>query len=236
MIKESALDFIKQEILPEKNKNYIEVGAGFLFLTNIIARSGGKVFAIEKDKRFTDFYKDARYDNVDIILEDALNVDFSALDANELFGNIPYNISTNLLLKIIKTENIERAVLLLQKEFAMRILSDKNHKTYSSITVLADFFFEKHFLKTFPPHFFYPKPRVSSTLIELTKKEVNKEIDQGLFFKIVRAAFSQRRKKILNSLSTGFNRENMERALNPCGNTIQYTRREFIGGRLYKTL
>jgi 16S rRNA (adenine1518-N6/adenine1519-N6)-dimethyltransferase len=204
LIEESALNFIKEKINPQPDKSYIEIGPGFLFLTERIVFSAKEIFAIEKDKRFLPFYKDNMQKNIHLIIDDALKTDFSKFDAKELFGNIPYNISTDLILKIIQTKKINRAVLLLQKEFAMRILSDKGSKTYGAITILIDFFFEKGFLKTFPPHFFYPRPTVSSTLLELVKKDVNKGIDQELFFKIVRSAFSQRRKKIINSLSANF--------------------------------
>ena len=213
LIKESALDFIKEQIAPQKDKSYVEVGAGFLFLTNIVAPFAKEVFAIEKDKRFTPFYKESAPNNVKIILTDALSVDFSIYNTEELFGNIPYNISTDLLLKIIQAKNIKRAILLLQKEFAKRILSEKGSKSYGAITILVDFYFEKKFLKTFPPHFFYPKPTVSSTLIELNKKKVNESVDQDLFFKIVRTAFAQRRKKILNSLSAHFDKDQVRNAL-----------------------
>ncbi len=223
LIKETALSFIKDSISPEQSKKYIEIGPGFLFLTEKVSPYVKEIFAIEKDKRFIPFYEEHTIENVKIIINDALKIKFDEFDADELFGNIPYNISTDLILKIIESKKIKRAVLLLQKEFAMRILSDVGGKNYSSITVLIDFFFDKKFLKTFPPHFFYPKPGVSSTLIELRKKKLNEEIDQELFFEIVRSAFAQRRKKIVNTLSTRFDREKVQKALKLSG--IAFNRR-----------
>ena len=213
LIKESALQFIKNSISPEKSKTYIEVGPGFMFLTELVARDAGKIIAIEKDKRFAEYYKEIKNTNIKIIFEDALKVDFDSFEAEELFGNIPYSITTNLIIKITKSKKIKRSILLLQKEFAQRLLSFPNTKEYSAITVFVDFFFEKRFLKTFPPHFFYPKPKISSSLIELKQKSIEEDIDRELFFRIVRAAFSKRRKQIANSLSSAFDKEAVVNAL-----------------------
>ncbi len=213
LIESSALEYIKNQIKPDKTKTYIEIGPGFLFLTKTVSPHAGKIIAIEKDKRFTLFYLKNKPKNVQIIINDALKVDFSLFDSTEIFGNIPYNISTELLLKISREADINRAVLLLQKEFAARLLASPGNKTYGAITVFIDFFFEKKFLKTFPPHFFYPRPKISSTLIELKKKTVDHSIDTDLLFKIVRTAFGKRRKKILNSLSELFGKEKSMEAL-----------------------
>ncbi len=207
LIEDSALEFIKEKIKPLKDEAYIEVGPGFLFLTKKIAESAGKIIAIEKDKRFLPFYLENKLQNVEIIINDALKENFSSFGASEIYGNIPYNISTDLLVKISNETKIKRAVLLLQKEFAMRLLASPGNKTYGAITVFIDFFFNKKFLKTFPPHFFYPRPKISSTLIELTKKKQNISVNTELFFKIVRTAFGKRRKKIINPLSELFGKE-----------------------------
>ncbi len=217
LVEGSALEFIKNSIAPQKDKTYIEVGPGFLFLTEEVAKQAGKIVAIEKDRRFEKFYRENAPKNVEIILGDALKENFSRFGASELYGNIPYNISTDLLVKMSGEPGINRAVLLLQKEFAMRLLAPPGNKTYGAITVFIDFFFEKKFLKTFPPHFFYPRPSVSSTLIELRKKENPGGVDAEFLFKVVRSAFSGRRKKISNSLSGVFGKEKTLYALGKAG-------------------
>ncbi len=214
LIENSALEYIKNTIAPNKDKSYIEIGPGFLFLTKKVAQYAKEIIAIEKDKRFEPFYRENTPENVKIIINDALKENFSSFAATELFGNIPYNISTDLLIKIANEKNITRSVLLLQKEFAMRLLALPGSKTYSAITVFIDFFFEKKFLKTFPPHFFYPRPKISSTLIEIRKKRIDETIDTELLFKIVRTAFGKRRKKIINPLSEIFGKEKALEAIN----------------------
>ena len=213
LINGSALQFIKNSIAPEKSKTYVEVGPGFMFLTELVAKNAREIIAIEKDRRFAEYYKEIKNTNIKIVFEDVLEVDFDAFEAEELFGNIPYNITTDLIVKITRSKKIKRSILLLQKEFAKRLLSDPNTKEYGAITVFVDFFFEKQFLKTFPPHFFYPKPKVSSSLIELKERTIKEDTDTEFFFKIVRAAFSKRRKQIANSLSSVFDKEAVVNAL-----------------------
>ncbi len=225
LIENSALEYIKEQINPNKSTSYLEIGPGFLFLTRKIAPNAKKIIAIEKDKRFEPFYENNSPKNVKIIINDALKEDFSAFETSELFGNIPYNISTELLVKIANEKKIERSVLLLQKEFAKRLLAPPGNKTYGAITVFIDFFFKKQFLKTFPPNFFYPRPKISSTLIEIRRKEVDNTIDTAFFFRIVRAAFAKRRKKIINPLSEIFGREKTLKALK-YANITENTRAE----------
>jgi 16S rRNA (adenine1518-N6/adenine1519-N6)-dimethyltransferase len=218
LIKESALQFIKNAISPNENKTYIEVGPGFMFLTELVAADAKEIIAIEKDTRFKEYYaENITRKNIKIVFNDALKIDFDIYKADELFGNIPYGITTDLIIKITRSKTIKRSVLLLQKEFAKRLLSPCNSKTYGAITVFVDFFFEKKFLKTFPPHFFYPKPSISSSLIELKRKENIPDIDKELFFKIVRSAFGKRRKHIVNALSSVFEKDVVINALKNAG-------------------
>jgi 16S rRNA (adenine1518-N6/adenine1519-N6)-dimethyltransferase len=222
LIGSSALDFVLKAINPKEDRSYIEVGAGFLYITKLIAVHSQHVFAIEKDKRFAPYYKDFFesgedvVSKVEIIQDDALKVDFNKLNARELCGNIPYYISSDLLVKIAYSSKIERAVILFQKEFADRILAHPNTSEYSAITVLVDFYFDKKFLKTFPESFFYPRPTVSSTFVELTRHKTP-NIKEEDFFKFVRASFGMRRKKITNNLKSLFPQEKIEKALTSIG-------------------
>lgn len=203
LIARSGLENISSVIAPSKDKTYVEVGAGFLNLTRIVAEGARKVIAIEKDKSFMQFYDDylkaSPLTNIEVLLCDALDFNFSEVNANELFGNIPYNISSELLVKISKENKIERCVLLLQKEFAERILALPGTKQYGSITVLVDMYFNKKFHKNFPNSFFFPRPEVSSTLIELKRRNQYYPEDEAII-NFVRASFAERRKTLLNNL------------------------------------
>jgi 16S rRNA (adenine1518-N6/adenine1519-N6)-dimethyltransferase len=194
-------------INPNKNNFYIEIGPGFLQLTKPVSEKAKQVIAIEKDKRFEIFYKQITKPNITILFLDALDFDFKSLQVAEVYGNIPYYISSELIIKIASSENIKRAILLLQEEYAKRILSKKDSKDYGAITVLVDFFFNKKFIKTFPPNFFYPRPTINSSLIELTRKETYEGINVQNFLDFIRIAFGMRRKKLYNNLKRKFRKE-----------------------------
>ncbi len=217
LVSSDALRFIQDTVNPAINKTYIEIGAGFLFCTMLIAEKAKEVIAIEKDRRFVPYYNEIIHPGIKIIIGDALKMDFSKYGKAEVFGNIPYNISSPLILKLADTNTVKRIVLLLQKEFARRILAGPNNKDYGAITAFTDFFFEKKFLKTLPPHFFYPMPSVSSTVIELKRKEVLPDVSQSVLFHIIRDAFLQRRKTLLNALKKDFNTVQLEKAFANAG-------------------
>ena len=213
LISTSGVNYILQAINPSPNKTYLEVGAGFLILTKAVASKARKVIAIEKDGRFQQFYKDCTLNNIEVIIGDALDLDFTAPGASEIFGNIPYYISSQILIKTGKCKNIERAVLLFQKEFADRILASPNSKKYGAITVLVDLYFDKKFIKTMPSSFFYPRPTISSTLVELTRREISQDINEERFLKLVRCSFSMRRKKLLNNLKEKYGEREVKEAI-----------------------
>ncbi|MEF3244963.1 MAG: 16S rRNA (adenine(1518)-N(6)/adenine(1519)-N(6))-dimethyltransferase RsmA [Caldisericaceae bacterium] len=198
LVASSAINFIANAVCSGPKENYIEVGPGFAFLTKEVAKKANFVFAIEKDKSFLEFYKDLSLPNVQFIIDDALNVNYDEFNVQELFGNIPYYISSDLIIKIAKSK-IVRAVLLLQDEFAQRIIAKPNTKEYSSITVLTHFFFQTTFIKRFPPSFFFPRPNVYSTLVELRRiREYDSNLEDFLVF--IHRAFFSKRKKLLSNL------------------------------------
>ena len=198
LVSASALNFIVEAIAPEKDKTYIEVGPGFAILTKEVAKQARFIYAIEKDERFKEFYDENPVHNVRFIIGDALQEDFDKYGANEIFGNIPYYISSSLILKIARSK-INRAILLLQDEFAKRILASHNTKEYGSITVATQFFFDVKFLKRFPPSFFFPRPDVYSTLIELKRVHTYNPSDEA-FLEFIHKVFNHRRKKLISNL------------------------------------
>ncbi len=213
LINSKALNYITEAINPDKNKSYIEIGSGFLQLTNLVAERAKEVIAIEKDTRFKNFYREITSPNIKIIFADALDIDLSKFPINEVYGNIPYYISSQLIIRISHFMNVKRGVFLLQKEYANRILSKKGSKDYGSITVLVDFFFNKRYLRTFPSSFFYPKPTINSALIELNRKEIDKNLDVQNFLALLRTSFGMRRKKLFNNLKQKFKEEVIKEAM-----------------------
>jgi len=201
----SALHFISDYITKEPNRTYIEIGPGFANLTREVSKKAKFIYAIEKDERFKKFYEDYPIENVEFIISDALKINFDDFDAIELYGNIPYYITSDLVMKIARSK-IERSVILLQDEFAKRLLAKPSTKEYGSITVFTQYFFDVAFVKRFPPNFFFPPPNVYSTLIELRRKRSYKESIED-FLTFIHRAFSFRRKKLITNLKTYYDKD-----------------------------
>lgn len=203
LVSSSALNFIVEVINPSKEKKYIEIGPGFALLTREVAKYGGHIYAIELDERFKRYYEENSIPNVTFIIGDALKTDFDSFYADEIYGNIPYYITSDLIMKIARSR-ISRAILLVQDEVAKRLTSGVSSKEYGSITVFAKFFFDVKFHKRFPPSFFIPRPDVYSSLIELNRiRFYSPEDDEFLTF--VHRAFNHRRKKLLTTLKEFYN-------------------------------
>ena len=191
-----------------KNKTVLEVGPGTGNLTHhILLKKPKKVYVIEKDedlaiKLFNNFK-----DKIEIINEDILLINEKNLDNDKfiVFGNLPYNISTEILSKwIINLKDFfwfECLVLMFQKEVAQRIISKPNSKEYGIISVKTQLLYDVKILFDVSPNVFFPKPRVNSSVISMTrKKNININFDLKLFDRLVKLSFQQRRKKIKNSL------------------------------------
>lgn len=137
--------------------------------------------------------------------QDFLEADLSPL-ANEgrfyLIGNFPYNISTQIMFKVLDHRNdITCVVGMFQKEVAQRIAEKPGSKTYGILSVLLQAFYKIEYLFTVSEHVFNPPPKVKSAVIRLTRNETEKlNCDEELFFKVVKASFNQRRKTIRNSV------------------------------------
>ncbi len=138
---------------------------------------------------------------------DFLNFDISALFNGEQFaitGNFPYNISTQIVFKLLEMKAvIPEFSGMFQKEVAQRICEKEGSKAYGILSVLVQAYYDAEYLFTVQPQVFNPPPKVQSGVLRLTrKKSLDLGCDEKLFFKVVKAAFNQRRKTIRNSLKT----------------------------------
>ena len=194
-------------------KHVLEIGPGMGVLTKFLLQKDVSIHVIEIDKESVDYLK-THYPNLisRIIEKDFLKYDLTQDFKNESFaviGNFPYNISSQILFKTLEMRNqIPEFCGMFQKEVALRICSKEGSKVYGILSVLTQAFFDATYLFTVPPTVFNPPPKVDSGVLLLKRKE-NYELpcDEVLFFKVVKAAFQQRRKTLRNSLKA-FNLSN----------------------------
>jgi 16S rRNA (adenine1518-N6/adenine1519-N6)-dimethyltransferase len=199
------------EILPDDV--VIEIGAGLGALTIPAARRVQKVFAVEKDRQIIDILKiellASNLSNVAIIEKNILMVDIKALVKNidrkiVVMGNLPYNISSQILVQLVKTRNvISRAILMFQKEMAQRITAQPGCKDYGRLTVMLRYCSDIKKLADVKASLFFPKPKVDSEVLEIRFKErlEYSAKDEAFLFRVIKAAFGNRRKTLKNALA-----------------------------------
>jgi len=198
----------------ENYKTLIEVGAGTGVLTKYLLQDKGfETFVVEIDRESVAFLK-KNYLNLEsrIIEKDFLSFKAEWLPPDNsklpigIIGNFPYNISTQILFKVLEYRNqIPEVVGMFQKEVAERIAAPPGNKTYGILSVLLQAYYKIEYLFTVNPQVFVPPPHVKSGVIRLTRNNVQKlDCDEELFFKVVKAGFNQRRKTLRNSLGSMF--------------------------------
>ena len=156
----------------------IEVGPGTGKLTEKILEKKPKEFiVIEKDKRMVEYLREKFKDKIRIINEDMMKFSYENFYNNKLiiFGNLPYNISTQILTKWIKIENLEnfckKFILMFQKEVADRIIAKSNTKNYGRLSIIANWKMETRKILDLDPSSFNPAPKVKSSLLVFTPKK-----------------------------------------------------------------
>lgn len=194
----------------------LEVGPGMGSLTQKLAEKAYKVYAVEIDTRAVNMLEEtlSGYENIEIINKDILKTDLSeileeALQENrkiKFISNLPYYITSPILMKVLEDKvKFENIVVMLQKEVAVRLNANVNTKDYSSFTIAVDYYAEVERLFNVPKTVFVPMPKVDSTVLRVVpRKESKVNVDnEEMFFKVVKAAFMNRRKMAFNSLANG---------------------------------
>jgi 16S rRNA (adenine1518-N6/adenine1519-N6)-dimethyltransferase len=210
-------------------------------LTQLLLETGANVTVIEIDKNMTDFLKRYLffYHNLKIIHKDFLEVTPEELDAPITFiGNLPYNVSVKIIQKCIDMiDKIELMVFMFQKEVADRISSKPGSKTYSSLSVYCQYFFDIKKIKHFSGGNFWPKTKVFSTILKFTPKEryfKNLETEKQ-FLEFIEKAFKNKRKTIKNNFPNINLEEILIRLFNkPTIRAEELTLEDFI--KLFETL
>ncbi len=190
----------------------IEIGPGFGSLTAALASRAEKVAAIELDRRLEPVLAEtlAGFGNIEIIWGDCLKTDYNALLSEKFPGmsvsvaaNLPYYITTPILMHLIESRfPFKRIIVMVQKEVAERLCASPGGKDYGALTLAARYYTEPEILGIVPAASFIPAPKVDSAVVSLEIRSAPAVgvKDERLFFSLVRAAFSQRRKTLANSL------------------------------------
>ncbi|NLK44979.1 MAG: 16S rRNA (adenine(1518)-N(6)/adenine(1519)-N(6))-dimethyltransferase RsmA [Tissierellia bacterium] len=190
----------------------LEIGPGMGTLTEELALSAKKVLAIELDKNLLPILDETLedYENVEIVHGDVLKVDLEKLIEEKLdnkpvkvVANLPYYVTTPIITKLLESNlSIDSIIVMVQKEVAERMEAKPGGKDYGSLSVFVNFYSIPEIIINVPKTVFMPQPKIDSAVIKLNIKKDLPDIDKDKFFKIVKAAFSKRRKTLLNALSS----------------------------------
>ena len=195
----------------QEDDTVVEIGAGVGIMTELIAEKVRKVIALDIDPRMVGILRErlAGYHQVDVIKGDVLKYDFSSVGHEllsrkiKVIGNIPYNISSQILFHLLAyRQHISSMILMFQKELADRLIASPGTKEYGIPTVLVSMYTECFREMVIPRSCFYPEPKVTSTVMKIIirEKPLMDLNDHDFFVKIVKIAFSKRRKTLLNNL------------------------------------
>jgi len=239
--KSMGQNFLKDPNIPEKivrlsnidsSFGVIEIGPGVGALTVPLSESAGKVVAIELDDKLIPILSDIFTDceNVEFVAGDVLKLDVAELVREKLTdfrycvcANLPYNITSPVITRLIEFDLFEQITVMVQREVARRICADPGSSDYSAFSVFVNYHTEPVTLFDVPPECFVPRPKVYSSVVLMkprAEKLLPKE-DEDRFFKVVRAAFGQRRKTLVNALHATFgskiSKEDITDIITSCG-------------------
>ena len=218
----------------DERTGVLEIGPGIGPLTAQLVRRAAKVASVELDVRLYPVLRETMSgaDNFTLIEGDAMKLDFPQVMQEHFAGlrpilcaNLPYNITTPILTKCVESRCFDSLTVLIQKEVAERICARAGTAEYGAFTVLMQYYTDPQLLFTVPPTCFLPAPKVTSSVIRMTVREAPPVPvgDPALFFRVVRGAFAQRRKTLINSLSSSLTdfvgKEEVTQALRACNLT-----------------
>jgi 16S rRNA (adenine1518-N6/adenine1519-N6)-dimethyltransferase len=210
----------------------LEIGPGSGPLTVQLAACAGRVVAVELDRKLLPVLAETMADhpNVEIMQGDILKLDIQALVDGKLSGcrpiacaNLPYNITTPTITALLLARRFESVTVMIQREVALRICAAPGTADYGAFTVFCQYHAACSMLFEVPPECFFPAPKVTSTVIRMVPRSAPPAAiaDAALFFQVVRASFAQRRKTLLNGLSSAlgslFSREELRQVIEDCG-------------------
>ena len=206
---------IAEEAGVDAGAGVLEVGPGVGPLTEQLCLRAGKVLAVELDRRLKPILKKTvgSFDNLELRFADVMELDL-ADTVRETFpglrpmacANLPYYITSPILTRLLESRAFDSVTVMIQKEVAQRICAEPGVGEGSAFAVFCHWYAEPRMLFDVPPDCFLPRPKVTSTVITLKTRTAPPcpVADEAMFFRVVRAAFAQRRKTLTNALAAGF--------------------------------
>ena len=187
-------------------EDVLEIGAGIGTLTQGLLEAGARVTAVELDKKLPAVLKEtlAGYENFRLVEGDILKINLLELmpQSFKVAANLPYYITTQILLTLLeKNLPVKKIVAMVQKEVALRMTAAPGSKIYGALSVAVQFRSMPSVAFEVPPKSFLPSPEVTSAVVVCDVRKPPFDVDEEFFFKVVRTAFAQRRKNLLNSLA-----------------------------------
>jgi 16S rRNA (adenine1518-N6/adenine1519-N6)-dimethyltransferase len=222
--KELGQNFLRQSAMAEKivasaeigdSDVVLEIGAGLGVMTIAAGRRANRLIAVEKDRQLVPLLKTELLshglEGIEVLERNILTLDLGELSRGEgqpivVIGNLPYNISSQVLVKLVHERRfVRRAVLMFQKELAERLCAGPGSRAYGRLSVILQYCAEMRVLFEVKADMFFPKPKVDSVVLRIDfKNTIDAPAgDEALFARVVQAAFGQRRKTLRNALSAG---------------------------------
>jgi len=193
----------------DENTAVIEVGPGIGCLTQALAEKAGKVVSIEIDKGLIPLLNSlfVAYNNVEIVEGDILKTDLKALISTfgdmkvRVAANLPYYITTPIIMKLLEEDlPILSITVMVQKEVAERIVAKPGGKDYGALSVAVQYYSDAEIIREVPADCFMPPPKVDSAVVKMVLGKKDLGVEEKKFFRLVKAAFAQRRKTLINSI------------------------------------
>ena len=214
LIDGSVLDQIAEGAELSKDDVVLEVGPGIGVLTQVLCERAGQVVTVEIDRGLLPVLEEtlSDYDNVEVVFGDILKLNLPQLFEEKFQGkevkvvaNLPYYITTPIIMNFFEQKlPVERIVVMVQKEVGDRMQAVPSTKAYGTLSIAVQYYAEARIVTTVPSGAFFPSPNVDSAVIALVRRDrpaVDVK-DEELFFRVVKAAFAQRRKVLPNTLSS----------------------------------
>lgn len=211
LINEAIVDGIVNAAAIKPGEAVLEIGPGIGTLTQGLAEAGAQVTAVELDRKLLDVLAKTLqgYDNVRVVHGDILRIDISReipVEKYKVVANLPYYITTPIIMKFLEEHlPVELLVTMVQKEVAQRMVAAPGTKDYGALSVSVQYYTKPEIMFLVPPQSFMPPPAVESAVIRCTVRSEPPVVvkDERLFFRVVKAAFGQRRKTLANALKGG---------------------------------